>query len=144
MRQKQNQDQLGLMSTDFNSSNTRKGREYELLVVEDLIDRGYTIIPINKRIRSIGCSVDYIAEKDGILEYGEAKGGLSAKVNTGARRTDNVKKAIANGALLKARYPDTKYVVYFSTEPLENSASELMLNAAIEYNIINEVRYLEY
>ena len=133
-----------MYTDDFNSGNSLKGREYEHLVYQDLINRGYTLIPISKKIESIGCSVDYIAAKDGILEYGEAKGGKSSKDNTGARRTDNVKKAIANGALLKAIYPNTKYVVYFSTTPIINSASDSMINTAITANIIDEVRYLNY
>ena len=106
--------------------------------------RGYSLVPLNKRIEAIGCSFDYIAAKDGILEYGEAKGGKSLKNNTGAKRTDNVKKAIANGALLKASYPHSRYVVYFSTKPVRGSSSDFMINAALLANIIDEVRYLNY
>lgn len=91
-----------------------------------------------------GCEVDFIAygERD---EYVESKGGRDdGKKRPGAQRTDNVKKAIANGALIKLKYPEIYYVVYFSAKPIIGSYSDEMIKLALSNNIINEVRYLEY
>jgi len=97
------------------------------------------------KIPGIGINVDYIAEKDGITEYGEDKGGKTGdKKRPGAQRTDNVKKAICNGALLKAKYPDAKYVIYFSAKPKPGNSSDEMIQTAIEVGYVDEVRYLQY
>ena len=115
-------------TTNFQSESTASGDEFERIVNEDLVSKGYTILETNVKISGIGVNVDYIAEKDGVKEYGEDKGGKSGgKKRPGAQRTDNVKKAICNGALLKAKYPDAKYVIYFSAEPKEGNSSDEMI-----------------
>ena len=71
---------------------------------------------------------------DGSFEYVEAKGGKSGdKKRPGAKRTDNVKKSIANGALIKAIYKDIKYVVYFSANPEPKSYSAEMIDTALNF-----------
>ena len=60
-----------------------------------------------------------------------------------AKRTDSVKKAIANGALLKAVKPDAYYVVYFSSKPKPGGSSDQMITTALNHKIIDEVRYIE-
>jgi hypothetical protein len=118
---------------------------FEELVIKDLIARGYTICSTNTRLDDVGIEVDYIAKLDEIIEYGEAKGGKEGGGKVpGARRTDNVKKALCNGSLLKFKHPDRKFVVYFSAPPKEKSASETMLFTAFEAGYIDEVRYLPY
>ena len=78
---------------NFQSESTASGEEFERIVSEDLIKKGYTILETNVKIPGIGINVDYIAEKDGITEYGEDKGGKTGdKKRPGAQRTDNVKK----------------------------------------------------
>ena len=130
---------------NFQSESTASGDEFERIVNEDLINKGYTILETNVKIPDIGINVDYIAEKNGIKEYGEDKGGKSGgKKRPGAQRTDNVKKAICNGVLLKTKYPDAKYVIYFSAKPKEGNSSDEMIKIAIEYGYVDEVRYLTY
>ena len=63
--------------SNFQSESTASGKEFEDLVNEDLLSRGYTILGNNVKIPEIGINVDYIAEKDGVVEYGEDKGGKS-------------------------------------------------------------------
>ena len=117
---------------NFQSESTASGDEFERIVNEDLVSKGYTILDTNVRIPGIGINVDYIAEKDGVMEYGEDKGGKSGpKKRPGARRTDSVKKAICNGSLLKAKYPDAKYVIYFSARPTEGNSSDEMIKTAL-------------
>jgi hypothetical protein len=131
--------------TSFQAESSSSGKEFEDLVISDLLSKGYTICSTNTRLDDTGIEVDYVAEKDGSLEYGEAKGGRQGgKKVPGARRTDNVKKALCNGALLKFKHPDSKFVVYFSAPPKEGSASETMLFTAFEAGYIDEVRYLSY
>ena len=130
---------------NFQSESTASGDEFERIVNEDLVSKGYNILETNVKIPGIGINVDYIAEKDGVMEYGEDKGGKSGgKKRPGAQRTDNVKKAIANGALLKSVYPDRKYVIYFSAKPKEGNSSDEMIKTAIQAGYVDEVRYLEY
>ena len=131
--------------SNFQSESTASGKEFENLVNEDLLSRGYTILGNNVKIPEVGINVDYIAEKDGVVEYGEDKGGKSGnKKRPGAQRTDNVKKAICNGALLKTKYPNANYVIYFSAKPKKGKSSDLMINTAIAAGYVNEIRYLEY
>ena len=80
-----------------------------------------------------------------MVEYGEAKGGRSGgKKRPGAERTDNVKKAICNGALLKFKNPECKYVIYFSAPPKPGSSSDEMIRTALAAGYVDEVRYLNY
>ena len=73
----------------------------------------------------------------------EAKGGRTGeKKRPGAQRTDNVKKALCNGALLKHINSKAYYVVYFSAPPKPNSYSDNMIKTALEAGYIDEVRYL--
>ena len=132
-------------SENFQSESTASGSEFEVLVEKNLLDSGYKIISTNSKIDGIGVNVDYIAEKNGPLEYGEAKGGkCGGKKRPGAQRTDNVKKAICNGALLKAKYPSAKYVIYFSSKPKSGNSSDEMIKTALAAGFVDEVRYLEY
>lgn len=129
---------------NFQSDSKKSGDEFEDLVLEDLTNRGFANIDKNVYMPGTGCEVDFIAHGDK-KEYVESKGGKEdGKKRPGAQRTDNVKKAIANGVLIKAKYPDIYYVVYFSAKPVTNSYSHEMIELALCNNIINEVRYLKY
>ena len=110
--------------SNFQSESTASGKEFEDLVNEDLLSRGYTILGNNVKI---------------------PKGGKAGnKKRPGAQRTDNVKKAICNGALLKTKYPNANYVIYFSAKPKTGKSSDLMINTAIAAGYVDEIRYLEY
>ncbi len=135
---------MSFASKNFQSESTASGDEFEHIVIENLLSNGYINIETNVRIPDIGINVDYIAEKDTIREQGESKVGKSGgKKRPGAQRTDNVKKAICNGALLKVKYPDAKYIIYFSARPKEGNSSDEMIKTAIECGYVDEVRYLE-
>ena len=128
---------------NFQSQSKKSGDEFEALVLKDLKERGFTDIEPNMYIVGTGCEVDFIARNTEAIEYVEAKGGLEGdKKRPGAKRTDNVKKAIANGSLIKCYYPDMHYVVYFSAQPDPGSYSEEMLYTALRFSIIDEVRFL--
>lgn len=124
----------------FQAESTKSGGEFEAEVYKDLTLRQYPDIKRNVFIPDAGIEIDFVSNN----VYVEAKGGKSGgNKRPGAKRTDNVKKAIANGSLLKAVYPDSKYIVYFSAKPDPGLSSEIMINLALKHNIIDEVRYME-
>jgi hypothetical protein len=128
---------------DFQSESKRIGDEFEELVYKDLLNRGFSNIDRDYYFVGSGCEVDFRAHSDIRFEYVEAKGGnVGEGKRPGAQRTDNVKKAIANGALIKT-FNDIYYVVYFSAKPEVGSYSDEMINTALKHKIIDEVRYLE-
>ena len=127
---------------NFQSQSKKSGDAFEELVYADLVSRGFGPIDRNYCFEDAGCEVDFRAYTDTKVEYIEAKGGeFGEGKRPGAKRTDNVKKAIANGALIKTSNT-IYYVVYFSSEPDPGSYSEKMIKTALKYKIINEVRYI--
>jgi hypothetical protein len=126
---------------NFQGESKKSGDDFENLVLKDLTDRGFGYIQQNVFIAGAGCEIDFLANNQ---EYVEAKGGYDGSgKRPGAKRTDNVKKAVANGALIKVHHPDIYYVVYFSSKPIPGSSSQQMLNTAVAGKIIDEIRYIE-
>ena len=124
----------------FQAESVLTGGHFELNVFNHLVINRYTDIRKNVFIPGAGVEIDFVSGNN----YFEAKGGLKGdKKRPGAKRTDNVKKAIANGALLKAVKPEAHYTVYFSAKPEPESSSDIMLNTALRCNIIDKVVYLE-
>jgi hypothetical protein len=119
-----------VINDKWQSESKKSGDEFELNVLVDLKSRGFTNIEKNVYIPGTGCI--------------EAKGGNDGdKKRPGARRTDNVKKAIANASLIKAIYPDITYVIYFSAKAQSGSYSSEMIKVALAKHIVDEIRYLE-
>jgi hypothetical protein len=128
---------------NFQSESKLSGDEFESIVYADLVSRGFTKIDKNYVFENIGCEVDFRAHGES-FEYIECKGGKDGEnKRPGAKRTDNVKKAIANGSLIKLSNT-LKYVVYFSSKPEPGSYSDKMINVALNHKIIDEVRYVNY
>jgi hypothetical protein len=129
--------------SNFQSQSKKSGDDFEATVLEDLKNRGFVDIEKNVYIVGTGCEVDFLAKGER-YEYVECKGGkVGDGKRPGAKRTDNVKKAIANGSIMKKIYETMYYVVYFSDTPEQGSYSEQMLNIALNHKIIDEVRYLK-
>lgn len=129
---------------NFQSESKKSGDEFEDLVFIDLKRMGFKNIKKHIVLTDIGVEADF-AHKSyvGDMVYVEAKGGNSGgSKRPGAQRTDNVKKAIANGSLIKAFYPNAQFVVYFSDLPKKNSSSDKMLKKAIQAGYIDSVRYI--
>ena len=127
---------------NFQSQSKKSGDAFEELVHADLVNRGFTNIDRNYCFEIAGCEVDFRAYSNIQSEYVEAKGGDAGEgKRPGAQRTDNVKKAIANGALIKT-YNTLYYVVYFSAKPEPGSYSDKMIKIALKNKIIDEVRYI--
>ena len=137
------QESIGL-EMNFQAESKRSGDRFEDLVLIDLRRMGFKNIEKHVILEEIGVEADF-AYKGYSKEqvYVEAKGGSrGVSKRPGAQRTDNVKKAVANGALIKAEYPHTKYIVYFSDLPKKNGASDKMLKKAVLAGYIDSVRYL--
>lgn len=131
------------MTESFQAESKKSGDDFEALVLQDLVNRGFSDIEKNVYMPGTGCEVDFLA-KGQRFEYVECKGGKEGdKKRPGAKRTDNVKKAVANGSIMKKIYETMYYVVYFSDTPETGSYSEQMINIALKYKIIDEVRYLK-
>jgi Holliday junction resolvase-like predicted endonuclease len=127
----------------MNNLSKQIGDDFEMLVLKDLEDRGFEYITRNVHMKGTGCEVDFVAKGTEVWHV-EAKGGKAGyKKRPGAKRTDNVKKSIANACLIKAKYPDIYYVSYFSSRPKIHSYSREMLDTALESKFIDQVIYIE-
>ena len=131
---------------NFQAESTESGNEFEEAVAQelsDIYDLDGDEFHRKLVLNDVGIELDYFVVTEAGVEAGEAKGGRPGeKKRPGAVRTDSVKKAICNGALLNQIYPDMRYVVYFSAPPKENSRSDTMLQVALEAGFISEIRYL--
>lgn len=129
---------------NFQSESKKSGDEFESAVLEDLRSRGFSLIEKNVLVEEAGCEVDFVAYgSQWPLEYVEAKGGRTEEgKRPGAQRTDNVKKAIANAALIKSVRDNVYFVVYFSAKPITGSSSDKMIHTALCHKILDEVRYI--
>lgn len=129
---------------NFQAESTKSGDEFEDLVLDDLKRSGAVEIKRHVILKDIGVEADF-AFKDNIGRqfYVEAKGGNPGlKKRPGAKRTDNVKKAIANGALIKADMPEANFIVYFSDLPKHGGSSHKMLRNAVKAGYVDAIRYL--
>ena len=120
------------------------GDDFEKDVLKDLEERGFNLISRNVHMKGTGCEVDFLARNDSKTWHVEAKGGKPGSgKRPGAQRTDNVKKAVANAALIKAVYKDVYFVVYFSSRPKLKTYSREMIDTARAANLFDEVIYLD-
>lgn len=128
---------------NFQSESKRAGDEFEAKVHAVLWLNPHNSITKNYEVPDTGCEVDFLFEDDKGKVYIECKGGSRGiRKRPGAERTDNVKKAIANAALIKAAIPDAYYIVYFSAPPKLDSYSDKMIKLALKHKILDEVIYL--
>lgn len=130
--------------TCFQSESVLSGADFEDRVTIALHELEWFIADRNHVVPYTGAEVDMLCITPEFQSvYVECKGGKAGKgKRPGAQRTDSVKKAIANGALIKAVQPDARYVVYFSARPRSGSSSDIMLDNALKHGMIDEVHYL--
>lgn len=129
--------------TNFQAESKHSGDVFEDMVLNDLKVSIDTEITKNYSVPLTGCEVDFAYTEKGKQFYVEAKGGFKGDhKRPGAKRTDNVKKAIANAALIKHFEPESKYTVYFSDMPKHGSSSYKMINTAIMAGFVDQVIYL--
>lgn len=128
---------------NFQAESTISGDDFEDKVYKDLSMLGYKDIKKHVQVTDVGVEADFAFKIRDRQVYVEAKGGYAGKgKRPGAKRTDNVKKAIANAALVKSVYPDCKYVLYFSDTPKYGRSSHKMIKTAIKAGYVDQVIYL--
>lgn len=141
---------------NFNANCRYDGLEFENAVIaHEILKNDAHVVCRDLYIPQCGIEVDIVLDvplkdKSGtytqtLRKYIQVKGGKPGKrKRPGARRTDNVKKALADGFLFKTANPDHWFTLYFSEEPKNGSYSEAMLNTAVSSGIINEICYIGY
>ena len=128
---------------NFQAESTKSGDDFEDMVLEVLQRSGHKEIKKHVVLKDLGIEVDFTYKTTYDTVYIEAKGGeRGEKKRPGAKRTDNVKKAIANGALIKADNPNIRYIVYFSDLPKHGSSSHKMIKKAIAAGYVDAFKYL--
>lgn len=131
------------MENNFQAESKQSGDDFEELVLEDLKRSNFNNIKRHVVIEEVGVEADFAYKVRGTQVYVEAKGGHPGLgKRPGAKRTDNVKKAIANAALVKSVFPDVKYVIYFSDMPKHGKSAHKMLKSAIVAGFVDQIIYL--
>jgi hypothetical protein len=110
---------------DFQASSTVQGANFERQCNEVFASHGF-VLHGRYVVRSVGVEIDQCAERPDfgviLIEY---KGSTNGK-RPGLLRTDTMKKAIANGALIKDRKGDLQYWVITSHLPESGSSLAMM------------------
>jgi hypothetical protein len=123
--------------TDFQSSAGVQGRQFAEQCDQLLRHYGYelggrTMLP------DVGVEIDRLARSpNGQMVWFEYKGSVQG-TRPGLLRTDTLKKAIANGALLAAQVDRRPYVVLTSHLP-QTGAGAAMLHAALRLGYLTDV-----
>jgi hypothetical protein len=103
-----------------------------------ILERSGYLLGGHLNLAEIGVEIDREATSpNGTIIWFEYKGSLQGR-RPGLIRTDTLKKAIANGALLPALAQRRPYVVLTSHLPVGGSASA-MLTAALNLHVLDDV-----
>jgi hypothetical protein len=115
--------------TEFQSLAGRQGRQFSDQCDLVLESEGFTLEG-RVQLRDLGVEIDRVARtRDGRVIWFEFKGSFRGST-PGMRRTDTMKKAIANGALLAAIPDHPPYVVLTSHVPDRGSALAMLDTAS--------------
>lgn len=121
---------------DFQSLAGRQGRQFSEQCDLVLESEGFALGG-SLRLPDIGVEIDQVAERGGRAVWFEYKGSFRGET-PGMRRTDTVKKAIANGALIGAIPDHPPYVVLTSHVP-ERGSALAMIEVAIRRGLLADV-----
>ena len=125
------------MSSSFQASAGQQGRRFAEQCDAFLSGLGWRV-GAALRLAEIGVEIDAVATTPrGIDVWCEYKGSIQGD-RPGLRRTDTLKKAIANGALLRGLPVAAPYVVITSHVPTAGSG-DAMLRTALALGYIDEV-----
>jgi hypothetical protein len=114
--------------TDFQGSSSRQGRQFAEQCDELLHNYGFELHgPL--ALTDVGVEIDRVATApSGGRIWFEYKGSIQGS-RPGLLRTDTLKKAIANGALIQAVDPRSPYVVLTSHVPATGAGAAMMRTA---------------
>lgn len=123
--------------TDFQSLSGRQGRQFAEQCDTLLGGMGYRLDG-RLRLDDVGVEIDQQALSPGRRRvWFEYKGSIQG-TRPGLIRTDTLKKAVANGALLRGRDEPGLYVVLTSHLP-ESGAGRAMLETAVRLKYFDDV-----
>ena len=123
--------------TEFQSSAGWQGRQFAQQC-DFLLQSNRFTLHGRKLITELGVEIDQVATSPtGSELWFEYKGSFQGS-RPGLMRTDTVKKAIANGALLRVLLDHPRYVVLTSHLPQRGSALS-MLRAALDLGYLDHV-----
>jgi len=124
--------------SSFQAAASAQGRQFAEQCDFLLKNSGFVLGRASLSVAEIGIEIDREATSPGgTTIWFEYKGSLQGK-RPGLRRTDTLKKAIANGALLQAAPASPPYVVLTSHLPNEGAGFE-MLRAALKLGLLSDV-----
>jgi len=123
--------------TDFQASAGIQGRQFADQCDQLLSHDGFDLRGRELK-RTVGVEIDRVAQSPrGNLIWFEYKGSVQGS-RPGLLRTDTLKKAIANGALLAAEADRRPYVVLTSHLP-DTGSGAAMLRTALELGYLTDV-----
>jgi len=122
----------------FQAAATAQGRHFSDQCDLLLNNLGYRLGTRCFRIPAIGIEIDRVAtSRSGLEVWFEFKGSVQGR-RPGLLRTDTLKKAVANGALLQALQPRQPFVVLTSHKPT-TGAAHAMLTTALSLGLLHDV-----
>jgi glucan biosynthesis protein len=123
--------------TSFQAYGTQQGRQFAEQCDGLLVSRGYSL-QTNLVLPEVGVEIDRVAvAPSGRTVWFEYKGSVQG-ARPGLMRTDTLKKAIANGALLQRLVERPPYIVLTSHLP-NSGAGFAMLETALELQYFDDV-----
>lgn len=123
--------------TEFQGAASEQGRQFADQCDSLLVRKGF-VLREKVRLDGIGVEIDREAlSPSGRIVWFEYKGSVAGS-RPGLRRTDTLKKAIANGALLKSLDDHPPYLILTSHLP-ETGAGFAMLDAARALDYFHDV-----
>lgn len=123
--------------SNFQASGVVQGRQFADQCDQLLRHLGFSLLG-KRNVREIGVEIDQVAiARSGQEIWFEYKGSVQGD-RPGLRRTDTLKKAVANGALLAAWGSAAPYVVLTSHVPTDG-AGKAMLEVACRAGYFHDV-----
>ena len=130
----------------FQASSRFQGLDYERQVAARLAVDGWTILARNWHEPTTGTEIDIVAsDPDGKVWWIECKGSIGSITGTnGCRRSDTMKKAIADAWHLSTLADGEDYMLVTSHVPICGGHPDRMLQAALDAGIIATVLVMDW
>ena len=123
--------------TNFQAAGVVQGRQFADQCDQLLKHLGFTLVG-RLNVKNLGVEIDQVAKApSGVDVWFEYKGSVQGS-RPGLRRTDTMKKAVANGALLHAAGHTNPFIVLTSHLP-ESGAGQAMLKTALDAGFLDDV-----
>jgi len=120
-----------------------QGRDFEAAVRTKLRIQGWTITATRWRHPEVDVEIDIVANHPDTGEewWIECKGSWERPKRAGLKRTDTLKKALFNGAMLALASDRRSYMIFASHPPVDATAGVTWLERARGI-YVDDIRYL--